>query len=206
MATRIVAQEAAHPIINTDGIDLRGLAAEARLVRCQDVAGPFSPIPGPDSIVFNGTRKALVATHRIDMPEDFTGMGVLEAKDPAGHTWFVREGSSIPWLLVAFRERTAEELIKHIEWCSEYHRADVQFDRLRASRTIAGELMLIAQCMSPDRCPSRAARRVLKRKLLAMADLQHSMLSKQPPTLAEVKTRMRDLGLPFRLAEEARNG
>ena len=151
--------------------------------------GPFSPIPGPDSLTFCGTLLALAKSHQVDISAVGSDQDtVYEAKDQDGHTWWMRCAGCIAF---AFRERTESEMIEYLDQCSSMYRADLSSDHVRAMRRIAYVLVETASAMTPDRCPSREQRRALKKRVRGLASLQLDILlrSDQMP-MSEARARM----------------
>lgn len=160
----------------------------------QGIAGPFAAFAGPDSLTFCGSRSALINSHGVDVPE-LGSLGeahVTEATDAQGHTWFLRVTGK--WLIYAFRERTAEELAEQLEQYNNSVISGVPKNRVLTCRYLAIKLMSMTEAMSPDRSPSRSARRLLKRQIAGVAQLQFDLLYSKTVPMSEVRTRMADLG------------
>lgn len=163
----------------------------------QGIAGPFAPFAGPDSLTFSGSLLGLVNSHGVNVPslEDIPKDGVIEATDAAGHTWYIRCHGD--WFVSAFRERTNAELAKLADQEAEHAVRMVPTYRFLAIRSIAFELMWIAEAMAPDQCPSRSARRTLKKRINALGQLQIDMLCNMSVSMSEVRERMEALALVF---------
>lgn len=173
---------------------VRGVT-ESALKLVPDAVGPFSPIEGPHSVGFTGSPVALKNVHRVDLPpvESLELNRVVEAKDADGHTWFVTRRHS--WMVSAFRERTEEELTAFFDRRNGDLRSSIPFDRISACRLISIEVVRMAYDLRPERCPSRSQRRHHKYRLEALARLQVEVLSGRRLTMADVRSRMEDLGV-----------
>ncbi|MBB1601072.1 hypothetical protein [Variovorax sp. UMC13] len=159
------------------------------------VEGPFSPLAGGDSLTFCGGRKALADSHAVDVPtlDALAEDRVTEATDAAGHTWFLRLSGT--WLIVAFRERTAAELVEENDRADDMRLTAIPSNRVQACRRIAFELGRMAGAMAPDRCPPRSRRRALQRRIADLAALQADLLYGRSTPMSEVRRRMGALGL-----------
>ena len=163
----------------------------------QGIAGPFAPVAGPDSLTFGGSLPGLVSSHGVNVPalEEVPQDGAIEATDAAGHTWYIRSHGD--WFVTAFRERTDAELAVRADQEAEHTVKMVATYRFSSIRRIAIELMRTAEAMTPDRCPTRSARRALKKRLNALGQLQFDMLTNRLLTASEVRERMEALALAF---------
>ena len=159
--------------------------------------GPYSPRPGPYSITFCGGIVALEKSYGIDIEgmteEDLSR--IYEAKDRDGHTWYIRP---IGFLWVAFRDRTAEEIVAFDDRAAD-NRISSWFssERLRYSRQIGVRLRWIARALKPDAGQSRQARRDFKKELSTLLDIQVDLMTYPPAKLADVRARLEPFGLPY---------
>jgi hypothetical protein len=160
----------------------------------QGVEGPFAPFAGPDSLTFGGSLLGLASSHRVNVPDlkDIPEDNVTEATDEAGHTWYIRCYGG--WLITAFRELTAQEIEEQNERWEESLIMDIPKIRVMTCRRIAVELMVLAGAMSPDRCPPRSARRLLKKQMLGLAQVQFDLLYGKSVPMSEIRTRMKARG------------
>lgn len=163
----------------------------------QGVEGLFAPFPGPDSLTFGGSLLGLANSHGVKVPDlkDVPEDGVTEAADEAGHTWYLRCCGG--WMITAFRERTEAELVELAEQHADSLVRMVPTYRVQCIRRTAIELMRMAEAMSPDRCPSRSARRLMKKRINAVGQLQFDMLCGTSVSMAEIRERMEALAVEF---------
>ncbi|WP_183024349.1 hypothetical protein [Variovorax sp. UMC13] len=160
----------------------------------QGVEGRFSPFAGPDSLTFGGSLLGLANSHRVNVPDlkEIPEDSVTEATDEAGHTWYIRCNGG--WLITAFRELTAQEIEERNERWEDSLLSGIPKNRVMTCRRIAVELMVLAEAMSPDRCPPRSARRLLKQQMLGLARVQFDLLHGKSAPMSEIRTRMKALG------------
>lgn len=166
---------------------------KAALALVGEAAGPFSPIPGPDSVCFFGGSVALERTHHVDLSAFGAEEGrVYEATDRDGHSWFVRRRYGF---ISAFRDRTDEELIRYIDDCNSMYRIDFSVDQVRAIRRLCFALVAMAQGLTPDKAPTRRERRWFKRRMVRLTDLQQELLLDRLVKMADVRPRLDELGI-----------
>lgn len=204
MATKIIADNSPEPTVASTRMLYEHLAgrrplaasAEGAAALMGEVVGPFSPISGPYSIEFHGSRIALERTHGVDLSSIGDERScVYEATDTQGRTWFVRRGDSG---LQAFRERVAGELVVHRDEIAELEGHFVPSFRLSYARIIALELTWMAEQLNPDRCGARASRREFKKRMAALSRLQWELLSgvrSGTPSASHAHSRMHAFGL-----------
>lgn len=162
--------------------------------RFQGVEGPFAPFAGSDSLTFGGSLHGLARTHGVIVPElkDVPEEGVIEATDAVGHTWYIRCVGD--WMVSAFRELTAKEIEERTDRWEESLLSGIPKIRVLTCRRIALELIRLAEATSPDRCPPRSARRLLKRQIIGLANVQFDLLYSKAVPMADIRTRMKALG------------
>lgn len=160
--------------------------------------GSYSPIPGPRSITFCGSMVALRKSYGVDvdsLTEDDLSRTYV-AKDRDGHTWYIR---SIEFPLVAFRDRTAEEIVEFEDRASDNLVASwFSSERLRYSRLIGHEMQWLAQALRPEAGQSRQARREFKKELLTLLEVPVDLMTYPPIKLADARARLKPFGLPLK--------
>lgn len=159
-------------------------------------AGPYTPLPGQDSITFFGGWLAISNHHGIDVssiPKENTGLA-YDLVGGDGHVWAVRWSGGF---YSAFRDRTEKEMVQWVDSNNEMISVSIPKDRMIACRWISQELYRLVEAMRPERGTSRDHRRSLKRRMQTLTQLQIELLFRLPITMDDVRSRMADLGLPM---------
>ncbi|MDI3382531.1 hypothetical protein ACFPPF_16530 [Xenophilus aerolatus] len=155
-------------------------------------AGPYSPIPDLDSILFSGSSLALERKHAVDLSQVGEARDcVYQAADAHGQTWYVRRGG---FGLLAFRERTASELVEQRDLQAEMRGSFIPQYRLGLAWLITMEISRMVGDLKPERVCPRADRRRFKTRVRALLILQMDLLEGMVKASA-ARERMRALGL-----------
>lgn len=155
--------------------------------------GPYSPIPGPTSISFCGGKAALAHQLRVDtspLSPDADISPVVELKDDLGRSWYVRNEDG---LCRAFRDRNDEEIIKYMHAGAERSHQMFPSRGLVAVHNLALEIFWAASAMCPDKHMARSKRREIKKRLIALADLQMDLLTRKVCKSQDIDQRMAEL-------------
>jgi hypothetical protein len=162
----------------------------------QDTApvGPYSRIRGSHAEMFCGGVNAFAREHSVDASSVLKEPGgtVIELTASDGQVWFARADGN---MIVAFRDRTEQELRDLDE--AQHMAYGVHFERVRldACREIGHELQFLAHSMRPDACASRQHRRWLKRRMVALAEYQCGLLMMRPTSLPKLRADLQALNL-----------
>ena len=151
------------------------------------------PKSSPAAITYCGGYKALLKDVGVDA-QFLTDQGegaTANIAGPDGHIWHVE---FTPPFVYAFRERTAEELVRWNDGVANSYISSQPSERNRYARDITREIQWMARSFSTE-LSSREMRRAHKKRLAALVDLQLALLLKDKRSLSEFREAAAALGV-----------